>query len=67
MKDSYRQISLARLCRLLGITRQAYYQHFWMASDTSTQEQLVLGEVQQIRKVHPAIGGRNQNGQGRAF
>lgn len=58
MKDSYRHISLAKLCRLLGVTRQAYYQHFWAASDTTTQEELVLKEVQQLRKLHPALGGR---------
>jgi putative transposase len=43
---------------LLGITRQAFYQHFWHVSDVSTSDQLVLQQVAQIRKLHPVIGGR---------
>lgn len=58
MKDSYRQVSLTRLCRLLGITRQAYYQHFWYVSDCSTQQQVLLQQVEDIRRFHPVIGGR---------
>ncbi len=58
MKDIYPAVSLSRLCRLLGITRQAYYQHFWDVSDITVEHQLVLNQVNQIRKIHPAIGGR---------
>jgi putative transposase len=58
MKDTYPAVGLARLCRLLGLTRQAFYQHFWEVSDSSTADQLVLREVAIIRKVHPVIGGR---------
>lgn len=58
MKDSYPTISLARFCRLLGITRQAFYQHFWHVADISTEQQLVLDRVKQIRMDHPVIGGR---------
>ena len=58
MKDTYAAVGLARLCRLLGITRQAFYQHFWHVSDISIEEQLVLGEVRRIRHIHPVIGGR---------
>lgn len=58
MKNTYAAVGLARLCRLLGVTRQAFYQHFWHVSDVSTEEQLVLGEVGRIRHIHPAIGGR---------
>ena len=58
MKDSYPAISLTRLCRLLGITRQAYYQHFWDVSDITVEHQLVLDHVGQIRKTHPVIGCR---------
>lgn len=46
------------MCRLLGITRQAFYQHFWHVSDASTTEQLVLQQVAEIRTLHPVIGGR---------
>lgn len=58
MKDTHSAIGLARLCRLLGITRQAFYQHFWHVTDTSTEEELVLEEVYRVRTIHPAIGGR---------
>jgi len=58
MKDTHGAISLARLCRLLGVTRQAYYQHFWDVSDVSIEHQLVLDQVSRIRQLHPAIGTR---------
>lgn len=58
MKDSYPSVSLVRFCRLLGITRQAFYQHFWFVEDTSTEQQLVLNQVKQIRREHPVIGCR---------
>jgi len=54
----YTGISLVRLCRLLGITRQAYYQHFWQQEATGIEEALVLQEVLALRKDHRAMGGR---------
>ena len=58
MKDNYARVSLVRLCRLLGITRQAYYQHFWQQEATGIEESLVLSEVLKIRKDHRVMGGR---------
>lgn len=58
MKDSYRQISLSRFCRLLGVTRQAYYQHFWQEEFIGIEQNLVLQEVQRIRGRHRHMGGR---------
>lgn len=58
MKDSYPQISLMRFCRLFGVTRQALYQHFWNLSDLTVEQELVLQQVKEIRKLHPVIGGR---------
>ena len=58
MKDSYASVSLVRMCRLLGITRQAYYQHFWQQEATGIEESLVLGHIAQIRKCHRSMGGR---------
>ena len=58
MKDIYRNISLARLCRLLGVTRQAFYKHFWEVSDVTVEHQLVLNQVHEIRLIHPAVGVR---------
>jgi transposase InsO family protein len=58
MKDSYPYISLVRFCRLLGVTRQAFYQYFWQAQEWSTEVELVVDHVKQLRKEHPVIGGR---------
>jgi hypothetical protein len=58
MKDMYTRISLVRLCRLLGITRQAYYQHFWQQEVQGIEETFVLQEVINIRKDHRVMGGR---------
>jgi len=58
MKDNYRQISLSRFCRLLGVTRQAYYQHFWQEECVGIEQELVLQEVQRIRSRHRHMGGR---------
>lgn len=58
MKDTYARVSLVRLCRLLGLTRQAYYQHFWQQEVTSIEESLVLSQVVSIRSSHRVMGGR---------
>ena len=58
MKDSYRQISLSRFCRLLGVTRQAYYQHSWQVEFKTTEETLVITEVLRVRRNHKHMGGR---------
>lgn len=58
MKGSYPSIGLARFCRLLGFTRQAFYQHFWNTEDSSTEHRLVLDKVKELRQLHPAMGTR---------
>ena len=58
MKDNYRQISLSRFCRLLGVTRQAYYQYFWQEEFIGIEQNLVLQEVLRIRGRHRHMGGR---------
>lgn len=58
MKGMYTGISLVRLCRLLGITRQAYYQHFWQQEASGIENELVLQEVINLRKDHRVMGGR---------
>ena len=58
MKYLYPKVSLGRFCRLLGITRQAYYQHFWYREQLSFEEDLIVSEVHQIRKNHRHMGGR---------
>lgn len=58
MKDTHPNISLGRLCRLLGITRQAYYQHFARLEETSFAHELVVKQVHRIRKRHRRMGCR---------
>jgi transposase InsO family protein len=54
----YTHIGLARLCAWFGVTRQAYYQHFWSMTDHVIEEDLIVQEVLQIRKNHRWMGGR---------
>lgn len=58
MKNSYPRVSLVKCCCLLGITRQAYYQHFWNEQAISFEQELILQEVRKIRNLHPVMGGR---------
>lgn len=58
MKDNYHQISLSRFCRLLDVTRQAYYQHFWQEEFIGIEQSLILQEVHRIRSRHRHMGGR---------
>jgi len=58
MKGSYPTISLLRFCRLLGITRQALYQHEWKGEELNIEAELIIQQVIAIRKHHPAIGTR---------
>jgi putative transposase len=58
MKDRYPNISLARFCWLLGITRQAYYQHGWRERVQGIEDELVLQQVLNIRTRHRRMGGR---------
>lgn len=58
MRNDYPSIGLSRTCRLLGITRQAYYQHLWNSECVKVEEQLILHQVLVIRKDHRSMGGR---------
>jgi putative transposase len=58
MKDSYPKIGLVRFCWLLGLTRQAYYQHQWRQQAESIEDHLVLQQVLHLRKYHPRMGCR---------
>jgi len=54
----YSRIGLAKLCGWFGITRQAYYQYNWRASEISTEEDLIIKEVIKIRQFHRQMGTR---------
>ena len=58
MKGIYSKVSLVRLCRLLGMTRQAYYQHYWQQEAIGIEEYIVLQKVIAIRQDHRVMGGR---------
>ena len=58
MKDSCPSLSLARICRLLGITRQALYQHGWRKGELNVQAEVIIQQVIDIRRRHPVIGTR---------
>lgn len=58
MKNEYAHIGLAKICGWFGLTRQAYYQNAWRASEISIEEELILNEVLKIRRFHPRMGTR---------
>lgn len=58
MKGLYQKVGLGILCRLLGITRQAYYQHFRHRNRLALEDELVVAEVLKIRSGHRHMGGR---------
>jgi len=58
IKDRYPRIGLERICRLFGITRQAYYKNIKYQKKSFAEEHIVLQLITGIRKDHPRIGGR---------
>lgn len=58
MKDNYRQVSLTRFCRLLGVTPQAYYQHYRHLEEVTIEHEMIVQQVQHLRKYHRYMGGR---------
>ncbi len=51
-------LGLGRCCRLLGLSRQAYYQYFRDLQAAGLGHELAIREVLSIRARQPAIGGR---------
>jgi transposase InsO family protein len=58
IKDSYPHVGLGRICRLFGITRQAYYKNIKYQKKTITEDHITLQLISAIRKDHPRMGGR---------
>jgi transposase InsO family protein len=58
MKNNHPKIGLGKFCRLLGVTRQAYYQHFWHQEQYVFEDELIISEIIKIRKNHRHMGGR---------
>ena len=58
IKDRYPHLGLGRICRLFGLTRQAYYKHIKYQKKVITEDHIVLQLIRSIRKDHPRMGGR---------
>lgn len=58
MKERKPNLGLSKICRLFGVTRQAYYQSFYRDEFVEIEQELVLKQVISIRKNHPRIGTR---------
>ncbi len=57
MKMQSSSRGLRELCRLLGFSRQAYYQYQGLLGKRSLEEDLVIGQVLHHRILQPRIGG----------
>lgn len=58
MKNRNPQIGLGRICRLFGVTRQAFYKNIKTHKRTAIENHIVIQMVNNIRSDHPGIGGR---------
>ena len=58
MKQDYPHLSKEVLCRLFGKTRHAYYDHLWRSQAGNIKDDIILQEVQCIRKNLPRLGTR---------
>jgi putative transposase len=58
MKERKPNLGLSKICRLFGVTRQAYYQYFERNIDTELEHELIIAEVLKIRRQNPRIGTR---------
>lgn len=54
----YTHAPITVLCRLLGVSRQAFYQYWYNQSMHGYEYQIVIDLVRQLRMDHPAIGTR---------
>lgn len=58
MKELRPNVGLVKICRLFGVSRQAYYQHINYRMDVEISHELVIKEVLAFRKLHPRMGAR---------
>jgi putative transposase len=58
MKSYFSHIGLAKLCGWFGVSRQAYYQNNWEGISTTLEEDLIIQQVNRIRKDHRRMGTR---------
>ncbi|WP_341904769.1 IS3 family transposase [Fluviicola taffensis] len=58
MKRNHPRLGIGLLCRLLGKTRHAYYDHLWRKDNTIIKEDIVLQLVHEFRSSLPKLGTR---------
>ena len=58
MKQDHPRTGMARLCRLFGKTRHAYYDALWRKENSLVKEDVILQEVINVRKDLPSLGAR---------
>lgn len=58
MKQAYPKIGVEGLCRLFGVTRQAYYKYVRKEKKSLIEAEVIIKMAEQVRKIHPRIGGR---------
>lgn len=58
MKSYYKDISLGVLCRLVGKTRQAYYEHGWRNEKTQFEDGLIVELVTRERLIAKRVGAK---------
>jgi putative transposase len=56
MRQDYPYLGIGTLCRLLGKTRHAWYDHQWRLKDTGLKEDIILQYVMRIREDLPGVG-----------
>ena len=59
MKRNFSHIGLASLCGWFGITRQAYYKNAWEGLPTTVSEELIIQEVNKVRKTILELEGES--------
>ena len=58
MKIKNSNVSLSKICFILKVTRQSYYQNFDRSLDLEFEHELVIQEVIKVRQRHPRMGTR---------
>ena len=53
-----KKVTIIRLCKIAGITRQAYYKDKHVRQCKQCDEEAILNGVMQLRSHHPRMGGR---------
>lgn len=58
MKSDSKNLKINKMCALLGVSRQAYYQHNQQQQWLNIEQELVIKKVKEIRQNHRIMGTR---------